>query len=100
MYRKGYGFTPLCIFCIVLCSTSSALKFPDKFQNTNPIIASPQENTEKISVGILVMQSGFVSDIGEGYERAFDMVEEDHPDSPILPVVRDAGSNVTTTASG
>lgn len=99
MYLKGHGSTLLCILCIALCSITSAQNLTDNSQNTIPITTSLQENTEKIPVGILVMQSGFVSDIGEEYERAFKMVEEDNPDSPILPVVFDAGSNVTTAAS-
>ncbi|OQA58810.1 MAG: hypothetical protein BWY45_01043 [Euryarchaeota archaeon ADurb.Bin294] len=99
MYRKGYGFTLLCILCIALCSTTSALYPPDNSANNYSITGSSPENNGKIPVGILVMQSGFVSDIGEEYERAFEMVEEDHPDSPIQPVIIDAGSNVTTAIS-
>lgn len=99
MYRKGYGFTLLCILCIVLYSPTSASNPLDYSLNTIPITPLLPEDTEKIPVGILVMQSGFVSDIGEEYERAFEMVEEDHPDSSIQPVIIDAGSNVTTAIS-
>jgi len=61
--------------------------------------ASFLSEPEQIPVGILLMQSGFVSDIGEEYERAFEMVQEDNPGSFLLPVVIDAGSNATTALS-
>lgn len=99
MYRKGYGFTLLCMFCIVLCLPSSAFYPPDNPLNNIPITPLLPENNEIIPVGILPMQSGFISDIGEEYVRAFEMVQEDNPGSFLLPVVIDAGSNATTGLS-
>jgi ABC-type branched-subunit amino acid transport system substrate-binding protein len=99
MNHKIYGFFLLCILCIALCIATSATNPPDNTLLNVSTTASFQENTEKIPVGILVMQSGFVSDIGKEYERAFEMVKQDNPDSSILPIVVDAGSNVTTAIS-
>lgn len=58
-----------------------------------------QDNNTPIIVGILVMKSGFVSDIGTEYSRAFNLSQQDNPDSLIQPVIRDAGSNASTASS-
>lgn len=50
------------------------------------------ENGSPVTVGILVMKSGFIADIGTEYTRAFDMVKQDNPDSLIHPIVMDGGS--------
>ncbi len=56
-------------------------------------------NGSTVPVGIIVMQSGFVTDIGTEYSRAFSMVEQDNPDSCIRPIIFDGGSNVSVASS-
>lgn len=53
----------------------------------------------QIPVGILVMQSGFISDIGTEYQRVFKMVKQDNPDSKILPIIMDGGSEASVASS-
>jgi ABC-type branched-subunit amino acid transport system substrate-binding protein len=47
---------------------------------------------DPVPVGILVMKSGFIADIGQEYTRAFDMVREENPDTLVYPVIMDGGS--------
>lgn len=91
MNQNRYGLLLLTL-CIILHSSAMAL---DVSQMNDTL----SENTGEIPVGILVMQSGFVSDIGLEYQRAFEFALNDHPDSPILPVIMDAGSNASVAAS-
>lgn len=49
-------------------------------------------NQTPVPIGILVMKSGFVADIGTEYTRAFDMVMQDNPNSLIKPEIIDGGS--------
>ncbi len=52
----------------------------------------------ELPVGILVMQSGFILDIGVEYSRAFEMVRQDYPDSIIMPITMDGGSNASVAS--
>lgn len=50
-------------------------------------------NESKIKIGILVMKSGFISDIGTEYLNAFDLLHRDTPDSRMQLVIADGGSD-------
>jgi ABC-type branched-subunit amino acid transport system substrate-binding protein len=53
-------------------------------------------NEPHIPVGVIVMKSGFVSDIGTEYSRAFNMAQMSNPVSLVQPVIIDGGSNAST----
>ncbi len=79
------------IFTLSLLAPVSAdtpLNDPES-QSSN---TSAPDTHPSLPVGILVMKSGFVADIGTEYERAFDLVQEDFPDSFIQPIIMDGGS--------
>ena len=68
-------------------------------QNEGYQPGSIQDYDINIPVAILVMMSGFVSDIGTEYSRAFNLSKQDNPESIIRPVIIDSGSNASTAAS-
>ncbi len=85
-----------CIAGIIMLSPVSGL-IPDK-----PVLDyeqdSLQQNNISIPIGVLVMQSGFVSDIGTEYSRAFSLAAHDAQGSHVRPVIRDAGSNISVAS--
>ncbi len=52
-----------------------------------------------VRIGILVMKSGFIKDIGDEYIQAFQMVQEEFPDVTIEPVIMDGGSEPSVSVS-
>ncbi|ABD40447.1 amino acid/amide ABC transporter substrate-binding protein, HAAT family [Methanospirillum hungatei JF-1] len=56
-------------------------------------------NNDLVCIGILVMQSGFIKDIGDEYIRAFQMVQEEFPDVTIEPIIMDGGSEPSVSVS-
>ncbi|PWR75082.1 branched-chain amino acid ABC transporter substrate-binding protein [Methanospirillum stamsii] len=60
---------------------------------------SVQIQNSDVPIGILVMKSGFVADIGEEYLRAFELALNNSPDSPIRPMIMDGGSEPTKAIS-
>ncbi len=56
-------------------------------------------NNDLVRIGILVMQSGFIKDIGDEYIRAFQIVEEEYPDLNIEPIIMDGGSEPSVSVS-
>ena len=52
-----------------------------------------------VPVGVLVMKSGFIADIGEEYIQAFDLALNNSPDSPIQPIIMDGGSEPAVAVS-
>ncbi len=59
-----------------------------------------RDSSAHLPVGILVMKSGFVSDIGSEYQQAFDIAMNDSSSSLIRPVIMDGGSNGSVAVSG
>ncbi len=59
-----------------------------------------RDSSADLPVGILVMKSGFVSDIGTEYERAFDIAMNDSSPNRISPVIMDGGSTLSVAAAG
>lgn len=85
------------ISIISICFTSAFAQPIDPV--TRGIDTDPVRNTSALlPVGILIMKSGFVADIGTEYSRAFDMARQDNPDSRIQPVIMDAGSNASVAS--
>ena len=61
-------------------------------ERLNSDFASLQIQDPGVPIGVLVMKSGFIADIGEEYIRAFELAMNNSPDSPLQPVIRDGGS--------
>jgi len=68
-------------------------------ENLSSDIDNAQLQNSIVPVGVLVMKSGFIADIGEEYERAFDLALNISPDSPIQPVIMDGGSEPAVAVS-
>lgn len=84
---------------LILCPFAAALDSPDEKNN---IILPGSENHEEpgiIPVGILLPQSGFISDIGKEYEDAFGIASNEYPGSVLMPVLMDAGSDSKTSVA-
>jgi ABC-type branched-subunit amino acid transport system substrate-binding protein len=84
---------------LILCPFAAALDSPD---DKNNITLPGSENLKEpgvIPVGILLPQSGFVSDIGKEYEDAFGIASNEYPGSVLMPVLMDAGSDSKTSVA-
>jgi branched-chain amino acid transport system substrate-binding protein len=88
----------LFLLITLLCSSSGATVFAEPSSETR----FPNDTTQTdqpLPVGVLVMQSGFVSSIGDEYIRAWEMVRQEFPDTPVEMIVRDAGSNASVAGA-
>lgn len=95
-------FPLIFLFIIVMSTFSLSSADPDTIPVTSVSDPSPSDvpgNDSSIPVDIIVMKSGFVSDIGTEYSRSFDMVSQDNPDSLIRPIIIDGGSNASTASA-
>ncbi|HWQ65430.1 MAG TPA: ABC transporter substrate-binding protein [Methanospirillum sp.] len=92
-------FTTLILIGLLSLGLVSAETNQSFLPEGNPHTPAFLNNGTQIPVGILVMKSGFVSDIGTEYLRAFDMVQQANPESRIRPVIIDAGSNASIASS-
>lgn len=66
--------------------------------NESSDIPGIQGHNPSVPIGVLVMKSGFVVDIGEEYIRAFELALNDSPDSRIHPIIMDGGSEPSIAA--
>ncbi|MDD1727632.1 MAG: ABC transporter substrate-binding protein [Methanospirillum sp.] len=89
--------------CIVFCIAGSIMFSPVAGLIPDELVVdygqdSLQQHNTSTPIGVLVMQSGFVSDIGTEYSRAFSLAAKDVPGSHISQVIRDAGSNISVAS--
>jgi len=84
-------FIPLC----------GATESPTRTDDSISSQAVPlRDSSTDLPVGILVMKSGFVSDIGIEYQHAFDIAMNETPSSPVRVIIMDGGSNASVASSG
>ena len=89
---KGSWFLLFLILGTVILSPVASINQVSQPENSSSKISLSPDTSRSLPVGILVMQSGFVSDIGTEYSRAFKMAEQDNPHSCIRQVIMDGGS--------
>lgn len=84
----------------ILCSAAAGAKIiPAGCIPGNNQSDTPPDDGTRIPVGILVMKSGFISDIGTEYSRVFDLVQRENNRSLIQPIVMDGGSEAAVASS-
>lgn len=88
----------LFLMFILLCSPSGADGVSESTDDT-PSLPGTIQSGQPLPVGVLVMQSGFISPIGDEYIRAWEMVREELPDAPVALIIRDAGSNTSVAGA-
>jgi len=58
------------------------------------------DSSASFPVGILVMKSGYISDIGSEYQNAFDISMNESSSFLLSPVIKDGGSNISVAVEG
>lgn len=93
MRRSRTTFILFLLITLLCCSSGTCVDSQpsDEIRFLNDTTRSGQP----LPVGVLVMQSGFVSSIGDEYIRAWEMVREEYQDLPVELIIRDAGSNAS-----